>query len=242
MSRLRLSKIGLVIAIVVLALGAGNVMAASFEFGGNYDGKGVHLHSQGRVNFMWVPITTTDPAGDPLGNMYWGAPDLNLFSVLGTSDISVGDSFSNLDAQLDFWVTDYRNLSNIAARDKEPRWYAYGGTYNIDSISFPSEYEIVIGGSVTNTVNNLIGSTLLAELEQSSQIDFTINIVQSSKTSMPFLTALKSGELSSWANISGEVGSGGLAAVPEPGTMGLMFSALTMCGWVVRKRFLPAPA
>jgi hypothetical protein len=46
------------IAVSVL-LWPGAAFASTIEFGGTNDGKGVHLHSQGRINFQWVPVTDT---------------------------------------------------------------------------------------------------------------------------------------------------------------------------------------
>ena len=218
--------------------------ASSFEFAGTSDNKGVHLHSQGRINFQWVPVTGSSPSGDPVTNFYWGANDLGVFDAIGrpfgTYSLQVGDSFTGLNYELPMWL-DANNLPNINSQDQTAAYNSWNlaGTMRITSISFPSQYEIVIGGQLTEVVNRVLGSTVLDDLVQSPAINFNINVVWNSRTAMDFVTALNSGGLSTFANIEGSMTSGpggGGGVVPEPGTLGLLASALGTGGLLLRRR------
>jgi hypothetical protein len=220
--------------------------ASSFEFGGNDVGKGVHLHSQGRVNFQWVSVTgSSGDASDPVNNQYWGANDLNIFAAIGkefgTYTLQAGDSFTGLNYVIPMWL-DNSDLPNINAQDQTASGYTswdFTGSLHITSISFPSIYEIAITGTVTDMVNHLLTSTVLGDLQAAKSTDFTINVVSSYRTddtqSQGFLTALNSSNLSSWANATGQAGMGA-AATPEPGTLTLAASALGLAGWLRRRR------
>lgn len=229
-------------------------LASSIEFGGTADGKGVHLHSQGRINFQWVPVTgSSGTDSDPVNNLYWGANDLRVFAAIGQEfgsyTLHAGDSFTGLDYTIPMWL-DYANRPNINSQDQTSWGYTgwdFTGSLHITSISFPSIYEIVIAGQVTDMANHLLGSTVLSDLQNSPSLDFTINVISSYRTdtsqSQGFLTALNSSGLSSWANIEGSLGPH-VAATPEPGTLGLAASALGlgMVRWLRRRAKAAPPA
>lgn len=247
---LRHMMIGIAVSVL---LWPGAAFASTIEFGGTSDGKGVHLHSQGRINFQWVPVTDTSGAdNDPANQLYWGANDLNVFAAIGQDfgsySLQVGDSFTGLNYTIPMWL-DYSNRPNINAQNQGSSYtgWDYTGSMHITSISFPSIYEIVITGQVTDMVNHLLGSTVLSDLQAAQTLDFTINVLRSYRTdssqSQGFLTALNSSGLSSWANIEGSLGPH-VAATPEPGTLGLAASALGlgMVRWLRRRARTAQPA
>ncbi len=215
--------------------------ASSFTFEGTSDAKGVHMHSQGRINFQWVPVTESSSPGDPVENLYWGANDLNVFAAIGQNYVEVRD-YLNLNYELPFMWLDSTKLPNINSQDyyltgKKPYTdWDFSGTMVITSIRFTSAYDIVIGGHLIEAVNRLGASKVLEELAEAPSIDFTINISDTWRTEMSFITALNSKYSSSWGNISGSFTGGGGGTVPEPGTLGLLASALGMGGLFMRRR------
>lgn len=217
--------------------------SSTIEFAGNDNHKGVHLHSNGRINFMWVPITTPDSTGgDPVADSYWGALDIRVFDAIGGSagDLSVGDSYDGFDYSFAMYVVDKYNKSGIHANDKKtPNYAQFAGAMHLTSISFPSDYEINLSGYVDNTTNNLLASSALSDLQNDGSINFALNIVANQKTAGSFVDVLNSGNKSSWANISGSLGPGmtpGGGAVPEPSTFVLFSSVLAVGAWIKRRR------
>jgi len=235
-------KICLAVLICGLLLAPVVAQASSISFSGMYpgqtpskndDGKGVHLHSQGRINFQWVPVTGTDPAGDPAASLWFGMPDLRVFDAIGKTaeyqagdfSLRVGDYYGGLDWDLPFWFADSSDLSNINAQDKPPSDPAFTGRFNLTSIDFSDDYNIILGGYLTDGVNNMLGSSVLNDMAGADGADFTINIVSSPKTAASFVDTLNSGGGSTWANINGGI-TPGAAATPEPASLALLGSAL----------------
>ncbi|MBI4799824.1 MAG: PEP-CTERM sorting domain-containing protein [Desulfarculus sp.] len=245
MNNLRNLLLRMAILVCLLALPTA-ALASTIEFAGTPDDKGVHLHSQGRVNFQWVPVTGSSGApGDPVNNEYWGANDLRVFDAIGRTfgapgyQLQAGDSFSGLNYNLAMWF-DRTYLPNIESKNQTPTGYTtwdFSANLHITSISFPDAYHMVIGGQITNMLNRLTGSAVLSDLAAAQAVDFTINIVGNSRTPEGgLLYALNSSDKSAWGNISGSLVPGGGAAVPEPGSLLLFGSAAGLLGWWRRRQ------
>lgn len=236
-----LTRLAMLVCLLALPTAA---LASTIEFAGTTDDKGVHLHSQGRVNFQWVKVGGGAP-GDPVNYEYWGANDLKVFDAIGRTfgapgyQLQAGDSFSGLNYDLAMWL-DRTNLPNIDSKDRTPSGYTtwdFSATLHITSISFPDAYHMVIGGQITNMLNRLTGSAALKEMVEAKTMDFTINIMGNSRTPEGgLIAALNSGGDSAWGNISGSLVPGGGAAVPEPGSLLLFGSAAGLLGWWRRRQ------
>ncbi|MFH1033847.1 MAG: PEP-CTERM sorting domain-containing protein [Pseudomonadota bacterium] len=213
-------------------------MASNIEFGANDPGTGqpvgVHLHSQGRVNFDWVPVNA--PAS--LASEFWGANDIKVFEAIGLSSVQAGQTYSVLNNYgVSMWF-DASGLPNILSGDQTATGYTswdFFATMQLTSISFSADGNTMsIGGYLTNMLNNLTGSAVLSDLAASNSPSFILAISANSRTT-DMITALNSSALSSWADLGGSVGMS-ITATPEPGSMVLFGSAAGLMGWLRRRR------
>ncbi|MCB2189194.1 MAG: PEP-CTERM sorting domain-containing protein [Deltaproteobacteria bacterium] len=225
----------------VLCLAAVPALASTIEFGAGGDGKDIHFHSQGRINFDWLPIEGS--GSDPLLDDYVGMIDLDVFAAIGQEfgsyTLQAGDIFTNLDYQTPIWITSSAYLSNLLARDAPPSQYDFSGTVHLTSISFTSENEVVLTGYIDDFINNLPGSSLLAELTSPGNTEFHLTIASSGRSDASLIEALNSSNLSAWGVVGGGgIGGGDTPAggTPEPGTLLLFGSAIVAGGWFNRRR------
>jgi hypothetical protein len=234
-----LTKLVLLLGVLLLPPAA---LASTIEFGATDPGKGqpvgVHLQSQGRVNFDWVPVT----GPDSLTSEFWGANDIKVFEAIGQSYVEAGHNYSVANNYgVSMWF-DGSNLPNILSGDQSPTGYAtwdFFATMQLTSISFSADGNTMsIGGYLNNMLNNLTGSAVLNDLATSNSPSFILTVTANSRTS-GMIAALNSSALSSWADLDGTVGLS-VSSVPEPGSMLLFGSAAGLLGWLRRRRQLQA--
>ncbi|MCF8034041.1 MAG: PEP-CTERM sorting domain-containing protein [Desulfarculaceae bacterium] len=239
----------LLVALVLAPLGAS---ASSFTFGGDNSFK---VQSKGKVNPYQSGVTgSSSGTGDLVTDYYVGLYGFNLFDAIGTSDVSVGDSFAGLNYSIsdqrsvkdpNFYVTsDYFRKQGPDKRHI-PDSYEMAGSLVLDSVTFDSPYEITLKGYLTDlSFNDSTGSAILQDLRGSETVDFLLTVSYASKTSGEFIPVLQSKHKSTWASMSGSISGGGSpAAAPEPGTLLLVASSLGgLAAWRRRKKIVSARA
>jgi hypothetical protein len=237
MARLKALITGLALALCLLALPSA-ALASTIEFGASDDGQGqpvgVHLHSQGRVNFDWVPVN----GPDSLTSEFWGANDIKIFEAIGQSYVQAGQTYTvSNNYGVSMWF-DSSSLPNILSGDQSAGGYTawdFFATMRLTSISFSADGNTMsIGGHLSNMLNNLTSSAVLSDLAASDSPSFILNVTANTRTSN-MITALNSSALSSWADLDGTMGMS-VSTVPEPGSMLLFGSAAGLMGWLRRRR------
>ncbi len=250
--RPRKSRLLMAVLLVALLLLPSAAMAASFTFGGDNTFK---VKSKGNVDPYQAGVTGTSSGGGDLLNQYYvGLYNFNLFDAIGTSDVSVGDSFSDLDYAIsdqrsvldpNFYVTSDYFRKQGPAKKHVPDAYEMAGSLVLTSVSFDSEYQITLKGYLTDlSFNDATGSAILQDLKGSDTVDFLLTVSYSSKTSGEFIPVLQSKSGSTWAAMSGSIsGSTPSGAAPEPGTLLLVASSLGgLAAWRRRKKKVSARA
>ncbi len=246
MSKPKVLLAGLALALGLLVLSS-MAWASTIEFGSSDPGSGkptgVHLQSQGQVNFDWVPVT--GPVS--LTSEYWGANDIQVFQAIGQSYVAAGQTYNVANNYgVSMWF-DANNLPNILAQDQTTSGYTswdFFATMRLTSISFSADgNSMTVGGYLTGMLNNLTSSAVLSDLASTDSPNFVLNITANSR-STGLITALNSGALSSWADLGGTVGMviNPPSSVPEPGSMLLFGSAAGMLGWWRRRQRRPQEA
>jgi hypothetical protein len=215
-------------------------LASTIEFGASDDGSGqpvgVHLQSQGQVNFDWVPVT--GPAS--LTSESWGANDIKVFQAIGQSSVQAGQTYSVANNYgVSMWFAS-SSLPNILAQDQTSGYtgWDFFANMHLTTISFSADGNtMAIGGYLDSMLNNLTGSAVLNDLAASNAPSFLLTLTANSRTT-DMITALNSSALSSWVDLGGSVGMtiNPVPSVPEPGTMVLFGSAAGLMGWLRRRR------
>jgi len=246
---IRLSVAALLAVVLLLPLGAS---AASFTFGGDNTFK---VQSRGKVDPYQAGVTGTSAGGGDLLNKYYvGLYNFNLFDAIGTDDVSVGDSFSDLDYAIsqqrsvkdpNFYVTSEYFRKQGPDKRHIPDSYEMAGSLVLTSVSFDSDYQITLRGYLTDlSFNDTTGSAILQDLKGSETVDFLLSVSYSSKTSGEFIPVLQSKHGSTWAAMSGTIsGNTPVGGAPEPGTLLLVASSLGgLAAWRRRKKRVSARA
>ena len=229
----------------------GAASAASFTFGGDNTFK---VQSKGKVDPYQAGVTGTSAGtGDLLMDYYVGLYNFNLFDAIGTSDVSVGDSFTGLDYAIseqkgvndpNFYITSDYFRKQGPDKKHVPDSYEMAGSLVLTSVSFDSDYQITLKGYLSDlSFNDTTGSAILQDLKGSDTVDFLLTVSYTDKTSHEFIPVLQSKNLSTWAKMSGSISGGGSGAVPEPGTLILVASSLGgLAAWRRRRKRVSARA
>ena len=226
--------------------------ASSFTFGGDNTFK---VQSKGKIDPRQAGVTGTSAGtGDLLMDYYVGLYNFNLFKAIGTSDVSVGDSFTDLNYAIsdqravddtNFYVTSDYFRKQGPDKKHVPDSYEMAGSLVLTSVTFDSDYQITLTGHLTDlSFNNTTGSAILQDLKSSESVDFLLTVSYSSKTSGEFIPVLQSRDKSTWAAMSGAISGGSSpSATPEPGTLLLVASSLGgLAVWRRRKKTVSARA
>jgi len=225
--------------------------AASFTFGGDNTFK---VKSKGNLDPFQAGVTgTSDGSGDLLNQYYVGLYNFNVFDAIGTSKVSVGDSFSDLDYAIssqksvkdpNFYVTSEYFRKQGPDKTHIPDSYEMAGSLVLTSVSFDSDYQITLKGYLTDlSFNQSTGSAILQDLKGSDTVDFLLTVSYSSKTSGQFIPVLQSKSGSTWAAMSGTISGTPAGGAPEPGTLLLLASSLGgLAVWRCRRKKVSARA
>ncbi|MCB2227162.1 MAG: PEP-CTERM sorting domain-containing protein [Desulfarculaceae bacterium] len=245
------ARIALAVLLAIALLGPAAASASSFTFGGDNNFK---VQSRGKVDPYQAGVTGTSAGtGDMLMDYYVGLYNFKLFDAIGTSDVSVGDSFTGLDYAIssqrgvndpNFYITSDYFRKQGPDKKHIPDSYEMAGSLVLTSVSFDSDYQITLKGYLSDlSFNDSTGSAILQDLRGSDTVDFLLTVSYSDKTSHEFIPVLQSKNLSTWAKMSGSISGGGSAAAPEPGTLLLVVSSLGgLAAWRRRRKKVTARA
>lgn len=233
------------VAALLLAGPAPSALASSIEFGGD---NRIKVQSEGHIDPYYSNITDTSGSpGDPANNLKVGLERLNLFDALGVNWVQVGQSYSGFDyafgSDVDFWLYGGNVNWSSPARNQEPSYYDFGGVIHLTSVTFTSNWEINLGGYLTDySVGQYTTSALLQDLADADQVNISLSITLGSKTKTSygsFVNVLNSSSKSSWASLSGTitgVNNPSVPGVPEPTTGLLLASSLGVGAWLRRRQ------
>ncbi|MFH1058057.1 MAG: PEP-CTERM sorting domain-containing protein [Pseudomonadota bacterium] len=241
----------LVGAILLLAGPAPSALASSFEFGGSNK---VKVQSGGHLDPYYTTVTdTSGSASDPVNYLKVGLERIDLFDALDVSWVKVGQTYTGFDytfgSDVNFWLTSGYVNSSSPARNQEPGYYDFGGVIHLTSVTFTSNWEINLGGYLSDvSLGQYTTSALLQDLADADQVNISLSITlgSSTKTSYgSFVNVLDySGSKSTWGTLSGTVtgvSSPTVPGVPEPASGLLLASSLGLGAWL-RRRQLKAKA
>ncbi|MFH1058058.1 MAG: PEP-CTERM sorting domain-containing protein [Pseudomonadota bacterium] len=232
-------------AALLLAGPAPPALASSFEFGGN---NRVKVQSGGHIDPYYSTITDTSGSlSDPANNLQVGLERLDLFDALGVGWVQVGQTYSGFDYtfgnDVDFWLYGGDVNWNSPARNQEPSSFDFGGRIHLTSISFTSNWEINLGGYLSDiSLGQYTTSSLLQDLADADQVNISLSITLGSKTKTSygsFVNVLNSSSKSTWGALSGSitgVNSPSVPGVPEPATGLLLASSLGLGAWLRRRQ------
>ena len=230
--------------VVLLAAPAPSALAANFEFGGN---NRIKVQSDGRIDPYYSYISDTSGSlSDPANNLKVGFEKLDLFAALGISWAQVGQNYSGFDytfgSDVDFWLTGKNVNWSSPARNQEPSYYDFAGRIHLTSVSFTSNWEINLGGYLSDvSLGQYTTSALLQDLAASDRVELSLTVSLGSKTTTnygSYVNVLNSSSKSSWASLSGSIiGTNTVVpGVPEPSTGLLLASSLGLGAWIRRRR------
>lgn len=228
---------------VLLAGPAPSALASSFEFGGN---NRIKVQSEGQLDPYYSNVTgSSGSPSDPVNNLKVGFERFSLFDALGLSDVAVGQTYSGFDYtfgnDVDFWLYGGSVNWSSPARNQEPTNFDFGGRIHLTSVSFTSNWEINLGGYLSDiSLGQYTTSAVLQDLADSDRVELSLTVSLGSKTNTgygSFVNVLESSSKSSWASLSGSLTgtSTPLPGVPEPATGLLLASSLGVGAWIRRR-------
>ena len=193
--------------------------AAWFAFGGD-DKYDVKVQSQGKIDYWWVPITSTsDGGGDPLVGLSLGLFPFHVADYsnhydnyhLSSGDIyglpngpaEVGDSHSGFDWDINneygrydgsnFFITSDTGSKQGPSTSHLPSYWQLGGSFHLTSVTYAAQNQVDITGYVTDlTSKGTVSSQVAKDLLAQGQFNLAFSVIQIDYGSGQFITTLNS--------------------------------------------------